>query len=73
MRRLRRFRVTRDGILFVTGIVGIIYETAREGAERPTLLLLFAGMVGLPAFLQLDSQRNSHADETPRKVNAPSE
>jgi hypothetical protein len=63
-----RVRVTRDGILFCTGIAGIIYETARQGAERPTLLLLFAGMIGLPAFLQLDSARQAaKPDEAPPK------
>lgn len=32
--------------------MGVAYETLGEGAERPTLLLLFAAMMGLPAFLR---------------------
>lgn len=47
--------VWRDGVLFATGISLIVYEAVlREGAERPTLLLLYAAMVGLPAFLGRD-------------------
>lgn len=42
----------RDALLFLAGLALIIFEAAiREGAERPTFLLLYAGMVGLPAFL----------------------
>lgn len=48
-RKVQRF--TRDGILFVVGLGGIIYETAAHDLERPFLLMIFAGMVGLPAFI----------------------
>jgi hypothetical protein len=30
--------------------------------ERPTLLLIFAGMVGLPAFIQRDEHRRDGPD-----------
>lgn len=63
-----RIRITRDGILFVTGILGIVYETAISKAERPTLLLLFAAMVGLPAFLQYDQRKQGgETHELPAK------
>ncbi len=48
--------ISRDTILFVFGLLGIVYETLAQGGERPTLLILFAGMVGLPAFLKGDEK-----------------
>lgn len=33
------------------GTLGVIHETLFQHAERPTLLILFAAMMGLPAFL----------------------
>lgn len=55
----RRFaiRLTRDGVLFAAGLLGILHETILATAERPTLLLLFGAMVGLPAFLRMDEKR----------------
>lgn len=48
----------RDGMLFLVGLGLIIHEAVlRTGPERPTLLLLYAGMVGLPAFLRADEKR----------------
>ena len=55
----RRVRLTRDGILFTLGVAGIIYETLMNGVERPTLLILFAGMVGLTQFLRTDEKDDS--------------
>lgn len=56
-RRRRWPRITRDGLTFTIGVGGILYETIRQGAERPSLLMLFAMMVGLPAFFQADERR----------------
>lgn len=50
----RRLRISRDTILFVVGLAGIGYETLAQGGDRPTLLILFGAMVGLPAFLSQD-------------------
>lgn len=37
----------------------MVHETVlRDASERPTLLLLFAAMMGLPAFLAGDRDRN---------------
>ncbi len=59
-------RLSRDGILFIVGLLGIANETLRENAERPTLLILFAAMCGLPAFLRTDEkQKPQDKDETP--------
>ncbi len=55
-------KVTRDATLFLSGLVGIAYETLAKAGERPTLLLLFAAMVGLPAFLRGDEKRKGEDD-----------
>jgi hypothetical protein len=49
--------ITRDGVLFAVGIMGIIYETVRQQAERPFLLATFAAMTGLPVFLRTDEKK----------------
>jgi uncharacterized membrane protein len=53
------FTAIRSGILFGVGIAGIVFETVVHQAERPTLLILFAAMIGLPAFLGLDEARRN--------------
>jgi hypothetical protein len=52
----RRLRLSRDTIIFLLGIAGIIYETVVENGDKPTLLILFGAMIGLPAFLHGDEQ-----------------
>ena len=49
----------RDILLFVGGMAGTANEALVREAERPTLLLLFAAMMGLPAFLRQDEQRRN--------------
>lgn len=56
--------IPRDTILFTFGLLGIIYETLAQGGERPTLLILFAGMVGLPAFLNSDEKAQKKKGDT---------
>ncbi len=56
-------KLGRDTILFIAGLAGIANETLLQHAERPTLLILFGGMVGLPAFLRAD-----HAGEIAKIV-----
>lgn len=46
-----RWPFYRDVALFIGGMLGAIHETLLTTAERPTLLILFAAMMGLPAFL----------------------
>lgn len=53
----RGLRLSRDSILFVGGLLGIAHETVVSTVERPYLLLLFATMAGLPAFLRMDERR----------------
>lgn len=54
----RKWRLSRDSVLFVAGLLGILHETVVSAVERPYLLILFATMSGLPAFLRLDERRS---------------
>ena len=47
-----RWPTLRSITLFFGGFAGAFHETVVAHAERPTLLLLFAAMMGLPAFLE---------------------
>ncbi len=49
----------RDAVLFIAGLAGIVYVTVTDGGDRPTLLILFGGMIGLPAFLRVDEKKNA--------------
>lgn len=40
--------------LFVMGLLGVVHETLVSEVDRPTLLLVFVAMMGLPAFLGAD-------------------
>lgn len=51
---MNRWPLSRDIVLFIGGLIGVMHETAFAEIERPTLLILFAAMMGLPAFLQQD-------------------
>lgn len=73
-RRERRVRVTRDSVLFASGLAGVFYETVFDKADRPTLLLLFGAMMGLPAFLRSDEQvRSKGAKSKPKSNPEPAE
>lgn len=62
-RKSRWPRLSRDAVLFLAGLVGIAHETVIADADRPTLLFLFATMVGLPAFLRNDELHFGKDDE----------
>lgn len=47
----RQLRTARSVVLFVGGFLGAAYEVVVDHADRPTILILLAGMMGLPAFL----------------------
>ncbi len=52
----------RDVTLFVAGLLGVAHETLVSHSDRPTLLLLFAGMMGLPAFIRADEKKDGKGD-----------
>jgi hypothetical protein len=45
----------REVILFVAGLAGVIYETL-HGPVQPSLLVVFAAMMGLPIILHKDKE-----------------
>lgn len=49
--------IKRDTIIFTVGILGIANEALRNNVDRPALIVLFGGMIGLPVFLHTDEQR----------------
>lgn len=48
----RAWKDARDAILFLAGLLGIVHQTVLAHPPEPTLLLVFAAMMGLPAFLK---------------------
>lgn len=50
------FVQVRSAVLFTAGLAGVIYVTLVDQTERPTLLILFAAMMGLPLFLRTDEK-----------------
>jgi hypothetical protein len=49
---MKHWPTLRDVVLFFGGVAGVLHETLSTQPERPTLLILFAAMMGLPAFLR---------------------
>lgn len=43
-------------VLFLAGLGGFLHELILRTADRPTLLLMCGGMMGLPAFISKDSK-----------------
>lgn len=50
-------RIGRNTLLLVVGLLGVAHETLVNNTDRPTLLLLFAAMIGLPSFLNQDEKK----------------
>jgi hypothetical protein len=63
---MKSFNNIRDVALFFGGLAGVFHETVLATGERPTLLILFAAMMGLPAFLRTD-ERKKDKDDDPEK------
>jgi hypothetical protein len=49
-------------VLFVGGFLGIAYETLVEQVDRPALLAVFGGMLGLPIYLRRDEKSDDKAE-----------
>lgn len=54
---LPRWIVLRDIILFFGGLAGIAYQLMAAKVVEPTLTVVFAAMMGLPAALWGDHKR----------------
>lgn len=59
-RQSRLVTIPRDTVLFIAGLLGVLHETLFSESDRPQLLLVFAGMMGLPAFLRADEARKGN-------------
>jgi hypothetical protein len=56
-RRERRWpSISRDTVLFIAGLAGLVHETLSTGVERPILIAAFLAMMGLPLFLRADER-----------------
>lgn len=49
-------RAIRDATLFIGGLLGVVHEAFFTNFDRPGLLVLFAAMMGLPAFLRTNGK-----------------
>jgi len=47
-------KITRDTVICTVGLLGVAHEVLLTEGERPSLLVLFGAMIGLPAFLRRD-------------------
>lgn len=62
---MKQWPVARDVLLFCGGLAGVLHETILTSTERPTLLILFAAMMGLPAFLRPPGSATPSPDPKP--------
>lgn len=51
-------KALRDALLFLGGLAGVLHETVVADRPRESLLVMFAAMMGLPAFLRADERRD---------------
>lgn len=58
----------RTWILFLGGLAGVAYETIVAQIDRPTLLVIFASMMGLPLFLKRDDPPPPPAPTLPERA-----
>lgn len=52
----KKFKITRDVVLFTAGLLGATHEILLRDDVREAILLLLGGMMGLPAFLNQDQK-----------------
>jgi hypothetical protein len=60
------FRSIRDILTAVLGAAGIVHESLLSSQERPTLLIIYAGLLGLPLVLR-ESERDDKPPKGPRR------
>lgn len=54
---MRRWQLIRDIILFFSGLAGVAYQLLAAKTVEPSLTVVFAAMMGLPAALWGDDVR----------------
>lgn len=58
------FRSVRDIFTATLGTAGIVHETVFAAQERPTLLIVFAGLLGIPLVLR-ESDKGGEKSPSP--------
>lgn len=58
-------KLTRDAVLFGAGLGLIIREGLAAGPERPSLYILYGGMVGLGPILRYAEMRQQSKQDEP--------
>lgn len=61
-------RITREHVTFAIGATGLAWETLFEKGERPTLVMVFGALLGLPVWTKVD--RAAAAKRQERKDDA---
>lgn len=59
------FLQVRSALLFIGGLAGVAYVTLVDQTDRPTLLVMFGAMLGLPLFLRSDEKHPPPVIQTP--------
>lgn len=65
------FLQVRSTVLFVGGLAGVAYVTLVDNTDRPTLLIMFGAMLGLPLFLRSDEKHPPPTIPTPAPPTLP--
>lgn len=65
------FTQIRSAVLFVGGLAGAAYVTLVDQTDRPTLLILFGAMLGLPLFLRSDEKHPPPEIQVPQPIAPP--
>lgn len=63
--RVPTFVQFRTAALFLGGMAGAAYVTLVDATDRPTLLVLFGAMMGLPLFLRADEKHRPQIPPPP--------
>lgn len=61
----------RDWIMFLGGLAGTAHETLVSQVDRPGLLLIYAGMMGLPAAIGADRRAAEQRGPEPQSPTTP--
>lgn len=65
------FLQVRSTLLFVGGLAGVAYVTLVDQTDRPTLLIMFGAMLGLPLFLRSDEKHPPPVIQVPNPPTLP--
>ena len=65
------FKVVRPIVLFIVGIGAFGWQVFVENTDRPYLLALIAGFVGLPFVISADKARNTEDGENDESKKTP--